>query len=177
MERGLAGLKGRATIHRSPSTVAGKTYVSFTVVYYLNGERKRERFNEYSKAFSQAEEVATKLSNGESAALEPTGDDRIYVGAMESLRDCEDVSLEIAVREYVQARKLLGAVPIMEAIKFYDRHGRSVVKSGTLQGILDAMLVALEADSKTVFIISVAFILMGCLTGLFFVVRNQNKAH
>ncbi|CAN5783201.1 hypothetical protein BH09VER1_BH09VER1_17980 [soil metagenome] len=149
VERGPTGLKGRATIHRTPTTVGSKTYESFMVVYYLNGERKRERFNEYSKAFSQAEEVATKLSNGESAALELTGDDRrIYVGAMASLRDCEDVSLEMAVREYVQARKLLGPVPIMEAVKFYDRHGRTVVKSGTLQDILDAMLAALEADKR-----------------------------
>jgi len=149
VERGPTGLKGRATIHQTPTTVGGKTYNSFTVVYYLNGERKRERFNDYSKAFAQAEEIATKLSNGESAALELTGDDRrIYLAAMECLRDCQGVSLEIAAREYAQARKLLGPASIMEAAKFYDRHGRSVLKSGTLQEILDAMLAALEADKR-----------------------------
>ncbi len=149
VERGPTGLKGRVTIHRTPTTVGGKSYDSFTIVYYLGGQRKRERFKDYAKAFAEAEVIATKLGNGESSALELTGDDRrIYVGAIEALRDVADVSLDLAVKEYVQARKLLGSVSVMEAAKFFDRHGRTVVKEGTLQEILDAMLAALEADKR-----------------------------
>lgn len=149
VERGPTGLKGQATIHRAPTTVGGRQYDSFMVVYYLNGKRKRERFNDYSKAFSKAEEVATKLSNGESSALELTGDDRrAYLGAVEGLRLFPDVTLDAAVREYSQARNLLREVSLIEAAKFYDRHGRSVLKSATLQEILDAMLAALKADKR-----------------------------
>ena len=149
VERGPTGLKGRATIHQSPTTVDGKTYDSFTVIYYLHGERKRERFNSYSKAFAKAEEVATKLSNGEGAALELTGNDRrVYLGAIETLRCISDTPLDTAVREYVQAQNALGEVSLMEAAKFYNRHGRSMIKSGALQEILDAMLAALKADKR-----------------------------
>lgn len=149
VERGPTGLKGRATVHRSPTTVAGKRYDSFTVIYYLNGKRKRERFKEYRKAFSRAEEAAIKLSNGDSAALELTGDDRrIYLGAIETLSDFPETTLDMAVREYAEARKLLGEVSLLEASKFFDRHGRSIIKTGTLQEILDVMLAALKADKR-----------------------------
>ncbi len=149
IERGPTGLKGKVTIHRTPTMVGGKSYDSFTIVYYIGGNRKRQRFSDYAKAYTEAEVIATKLGNGESSALELTGDDRrIYVGAMEALRDFRDVSLDIAVKEYAQARRLLGSVSLMEAAKFYERYGKSVVKAGTLQEILDAMLAALRADKR-----------------------------
>jgi len=39
VERGPTGVKGTASIHRTPTTVDGKTYESYTVVYYHAGSR------------------------------------------------------------------------------------------------------------------------------------------
>ena len=122
VERGPVGLKGRATIHRTPVEIAGKRYDSFTVVFYQHSKRQRQRFNDYAKAFARAEEIATKLSNGESTALALNGDDRrMYVGALDALKHFPDVALDLAAREYVQARKILGDVLLLQAAKFYER--------------------------------------------------------
>ncbi len=91
VERGPTGLKGTATILSTPTTVAGKTYASFTVVHYHAGVRHRERFNQYAKAFSKAEEIAIELSNCHKDAFFLSGDERrIYEAALEGLRRSEN---------------------------------------------------------------------------------------
>jgi len=149
IERGPTGLKGTAKIYSTPVKVKGEGYDSFTVVYYELGKRQRERFNQYAKAHSYAEEKAIQLSGGEVAAVSlKNGDQRIYGAAVESLRPF-DVSLDFAVREFVAARKLLGDVSLLDAAKFYARHGRSITKEDSLEKIHTAMLKALKSDGRS----------------------------
>ena len=69
MERGPTGLKGRVKIYSTPVVVEGERYDSFTVVHYDLGQRTRQRFNDYAKAYSYAEEKAVQLSGGEVSAV------------------------------------------------------------------------------------------------------------
>lgn len=147
VERGPVGLKARVTIYRTPVKTDGRVYESFTVVYHLHGNRRRERFNAYRKAHSRAEEIAIKLSNGERSALELTGDDRrVYLVALEALKRIPSVTLDIAIREYVDARERLRDISLIEAVRFYEAYGRSVVKHGPLGQIRDEMVEALKAE-------------------------------
>lgn len=151
VERGPTGLKGTVKIYLSPVTVKGERYDSFTVVHYDLGKRCRQRFNEYSKAFSYAEEKATQLSGGEIAAVCLTSEDqRIYGAVLEKLKPLE-VSLEFTIHEYIAAQKLLGDVSILDAAKFYHRHGRSITKAAPLKEILEEMLKGLESDGRSAY--------------------------
>ena len=122
VERGPTGLKARATIHFTPSSVGGKLYPSYTVIHHHAGKRHRQRFSRYERARAHAEEAAIKLSNGEAAALDLTGHDRkVLVNAREALVSFDGCTVERAIDEYAQARKLLGGTPILEAVRFYER--------------------------------------------------------
>ena len=151
VERGPTGLKGTAKIYFTPVTVQGGRYDSFTVVHYDQGKRCRQRFNDYAKAFSHAEEKATQLSGGEMAAVSLKNEvQRIYGAAVEGLKSL-GISLEFAVREYIAARKLLGGVSILAAANFYHSHGRSITKKAPLQEMLQAMLDGLESDGRSAY--------------------------
>ena len=151
VERGPTGLKGSARIYLSPVVVKGERYDSYLVAYYDQGKRCRQRFNDYGKAHSFAEEKATQLSGGELAAVSLKNDDhRIYGAAVASLEPM-GTTLEFAIREYIAARKVLGDVSVLEAAKFYDRHGRSITKKATLSDILQAMIQGLESDGRSAY--------------------------
>jgi len=150
VERGPTGVKGTATIHRTPTTVDGKTYESFTVVYYHAGSRHRLRFNKYAKAFSKAEEIATELSNGHKDALFLSGDERrIYEAAVEGLEKAGNPALDTVVREYVAAKEKLGTASLVEAASFFKTHGGGAVKKATLAEIRKKLLEALASDKRS----------------------------
>lgn len=150
VERGPTGVKGTATIHRTPTTVDGKTYESFTVVYYHAGSRHRLRFNKYAKAYSKAEEIATELSNGRKDALFLSGDERrIYEAAVEGLEKVGNPALDTVVREYIAAKEKLGTASLVEAATFFKTHGGGAVKKASLAEIRKEMLEALKADQRS----------------------------
>lgn len=140
-----------AKIYFSPVRIKGKRYPSYTVSYYHLGIRKRERFENYGKAFGLAEDKALQASSGEIGATGLTGEDqRLYASALQILQPL-GVSLESALREHVEAKKILGETSLVEAAKFHARHAATLTKKGSLQEILDAMLVALEADKRSAY--------------------------
>jgi hypothetical protein len=124
VERGPAGLKATVKIYRDPVKIKGVNYDSYLVAYYDLGKRCRERFSDLKKALGFAEEKATQLTAGEIAAVSLTSrDQHIYGASLEKLRPF-GVSLEDAVMEYTQARKILEKNSLHEAASFFHRHGR-----------------------------------------------------
>jgi len=151
VERGPTGLKGMAKIYSSPVTAKGKRYPSYVVTYYKLGARQRERFDDYWTAYGVAEEKATQLSNGEVAAVGLKGSDqRLYASALQILAPL-GISLESALREYVESKEILGKISLLEAARFHVRHASTITKKGTLREILDRMLAALEADHRSTY--------------------------
>ena len=69
VERGHSVVK----IYHTPSNSCDQ----FTNVYYLADKRVRKTFADYGKAFTDAETVATKLSQGELNVVELKGEDRL----------------------------------------------------------------------------------------------------
>src|ERR1700677_500655 len=151
VERGPTGLKGTAKIYFDPVTTKGKRYSSYVVSYYQLGKRLKERFDDYWVAHRVAEEKATQLSNGEVAAVGlKNSDQRLYASALQILEPL-GLSLESALREHVEAKKILGGTSILEAAKFHVRYATTVTKKGTLRDILAAMLAALAADRRSTY--------------------------
>jgi integrase len=151
VERGPTGLKGTAKIYLDPVTVKGKTYSSYIVAWYHLGKRIKERRNDYAASFAVAEEKATQLSQGEVSAVGmKSADQRLFASALQILEPL-GISLESALREYREAKTILGPASLLEAAKFYSRHAPSITQKGSLRSILRAMLAALESDKRSAY--------------------------
>lgn len=100
----------RVRITTEANVVDGKSYPRHTVVYFDGGQRIRRRFSDLGEAKTEAELIAIKLANreGEALKLEP-GDRASYLQGLEILRSVEpDLPLNLAIREFVDARRNLG---------------------------------------------------------------------
>lgn len=98
----------------------------YRLAYYLGGQRKRACFNTYAEAKEEADAVVAKQARGDLDALLLTGKDRLIYGqALEEVRGW-DVRLDQAAREYADARKALGGLPLAAAVHFYAKHHRDV---------------------------------------------------
>lgn len=109
-----------AKIYATPTT---NGYESFTLCYYLSGERKREAFGSLKDARSRAEQVVDDLNRGFlfSASL-PNADREAYLKA-KGICDSLGMSVEAVCREYVQAAKLLQGGSVVTAARDYaSRH-------------------------------------------------------
>lgn len=153
--RGMNGVKGSAKIYRTPVVVKGTKYDSYTVESYAEGRRTRKRFQSYDKAFAEAETIAIKLANGERAALELKGEDRrVYLSTVQTIQQLLSSAGDLpaspsallgdAIREYAEARTILGSDSIIDAAKYYVRHARTVTKSGKISEVLAQMIEELK---------------------------------
>ncbi|MHB8521869.1 MAG: hypothetical protein ACYDH9_14060 [Limisphaerales bacterium] len=106
-------------IYRTPSHGCE----SYTVSYWLAGQRRRLVFADFGRAKQEAEAVAAKMSRGDAAALTLTARDReVYVRAMELVNPI-GVPLDLAALQFVEAHKKLGGVSLDRAVDFYvSRH-------------------------------------------------------
>ncbi len=101
----------------------------FTVAYRgANGKRMRSTLSVLSAAKSEAERIATRIMNGESAALELSNTDRsIYVRATELLRPTGR-QLDMAVAEMIEAVDVLrDKGTLLEAARFFARHLNAIL--------------------------------------------------
>lgn len=152
VQRGPVGVKGSATIHFSPVTSKSKKYDSYLVIYYQGGVRHRLRFNEYAKAFSKAEEIATELSNGQQEAFILSGEARrIYQAALQTLEKIGSPPLDVAVREYSAAKQKLGEDSLLDAATFFKIHAGTKLKDEGLEEIRKKFLAALKADGRSAY--------------------------
>src|SRR5687767_12707177 len=99
-----------AKIYRTPSNGCDQ----FTVVHYLGSKRVRKTFSDYPKALTEAETVATKLSEGELSVVELKGEDRLaYVRAMAAIANT-GVPLEMAAIHFAEAHKILNGASLLD---------------------------------------------------------------
>ncbi len=94
-------------------------YPLYTVSWYEGRDRKRQTFADLVEAKGEAELKATRLESGHRTAVSVKNADAEALGlAMVDLKPI-GVPLNVAVKEYVTAYKLLGGRSILEAVKFY----------------------------------------------------------
>ena len=129
-------------IYKTPSNKCDQ----FTVVHYLGTERQRKTFSDLGLAITEAETVASKLSEGELNVLELRNEDRLsYVRAIEALKPL-GVPLEIAVMQFVEAAKLLEGASLVEAARYYAKHKPHKIPRKTVGEVIDELITAKQAD-------------------------------
>jgi len=153
MNRHEKGATGRKPVviragNASVKIYRGKSrgYDLFTVVHYLDGERKRETFGSLLAARARASEVATLIDRGQRDVLTLTSADReSYVRAVQLLTPL-GIPLHAAIEEYVAARALLGEATVLTAAKDYARRHQSIVAEKSTSEIVEELLKAKARD-------------------------------
>jgi integrase len=100
-------------------------YEQFKVAYRADGQRKRETFGSLAKAKRRAMEIAVIIERGERDMLKLTNLERAtYLHALRLLEPLS-IPLNVAVEEYVAARRVLGSESLLGAAKAYARRTHS----------------------------------------------------
>ena len=144
-------------IYRSPQRVkvaaAGRTkvvtYDSFVVVHYRGGTRHRQRFSELALAQAEAARIRALLLNEDAVGLQLTGKDLLVYSQAVADAQLAGVPLDQLTKEYVAAKKQLGGVSLAEAVRFYERHGRSVKADKLIPEVVEELMAGLRADNKS----------------------------
>jgi hypothetical protein len=127
---------------------ANKGYQGFKVAYYGNdGRRKVQTFADYEAAYKEAKKKVESLATGNLAALTLTNEDQLVYVRARSAADSVGVPLDIAAREFAEAKKLLGTDSRLEAVRIYLKSHR-VLQSKTVQEAVDEFLHEKEALCK-----------------------------
>ena len=111
VKRGSVSVK----IYRTPSNGCD----SYTLAYYQDGVRKRPTFPSFQAANDEAEVVATRLGNADADILTLTSADRAAYLRARQLLDAVGAHIENTAAQFVQAKQLLGEVPLLQAAEYY----------------------------------------------------------
>jgi len=132
----------------SPQKIAGRWYESWMVAYSFHGRRLRERCNTLRKAKASAEAAATKLAQGDMQALELRGEDRrVYLAGQAHLKGLK-IQLDVAAREYAEAKRIAKNADLRSVAGFYEKHARADLKPITVPDLVKEMVEALELDKR-----------------------------
>jgi hypothetical protein len=136
---------GSVTVKIYPTRNRGRE--AYTVAYHDAGHRNRRMFADLVKARAEAKVIADRLSAGQGAALELTGQDRdAYLYAIRKLKALQ-VPLNVAVDEYVKARGF--DVPLVEAAKSYADSHNAKLPDKTVTEVHQEMLQAKRKDGAS----------------------------
>jgi integrase len=139
-----------STVHVrfSPQNIGGSWYESWIIEYSFRGVRVRERRNTERKAKACANAAATKLAHGQMEALDLRGEDRrIYLAATAHLKPLK-IRLDVATREYADAKKIVGKADLRTVGHFYKKFGRTELKPIAVPKLVEEMTAALEQDKR-----------------------------
>ena len=118
----------------------------FTLVYWLDGKRKREVFPTKEKAVAAAKSANTELGKGDLGAADLTAQERVACARALDLLAPTGVPIEAAASEYVQAVQRLKDIPLLRAVDYYlQRHPVNVV-SKMVRVVADELIESKRVD-------------------------------
>ncbi len=129
-------------IYKTPSNGCDQ----FTVVHYLGEKRQRKTFSDEGLAITEAETIATALSQGELNVLTLRNEDRLaYVRAVEALKPT-GVPLEMAALQFAEAVKVLDGASLLEAARYFAKQHPNKLPRKLVSEVVAELLLAKEAD-------------------------------
>ncbi|HAO79446.1 MAG TPA: hypothetical protein DCQ92_10815 [Verrucomicrobia subdivision 3 bacterium] len=119
---------------------------SFTLSYYQDGVRKRPTFPSLQLAKDEANAVVNRLGNSDSDVLTLTSADRAAYLRARQLLDPFGLAIETAAAQVADARKLLGDVPLVQAVEFYMKRHPAKLEFKPVNVVVAELLAAKKAD-------------------------------
>jgi integrase len=87
-------------------------------------------------------------------ALELRGEDREqYVAALQTLAEFNQ-TLDSAIREYVEAKRIIKGSTLIEAARFFHRFGQSIQLTATVPDLVKKLIADLRSDKKSEYHVS-----------------------
>ena len=126
-------------------TPSGKREL-FTLVYWLDGKRKREVFPTKEKAIAAAKSANMELAKGDLGAADLSAKDRVGCArALDILAPC-GVPIELVASEYAAFKKKLPNVPLDRIVDYYFHRHPINTAPKLVRKVADELIAAKEAD-------------------------------
>jgi integrase len=129
-------------IYRTPS----RGCEAFTLSYYQDGVRKRPTFTQLQAAKDEARIIVNRLGNADADVLTLTSADRSAYLRARQLLDPLGVHVENAAAEFVQAKQVLGDVPLLQAAEYYVRRHPTKIPPRSVLRVAAEMLKFKKSD-------------------------------
>jgi integrase len=114
----------------------------FTVVHYLDGKRERKGYSDQQEALAEAEKIASRIAKIERQVFHVSDSDwRLYTMATEALRP-SGVAIDVACREFAEARRILGPLSIMDAAKSFVKQQTEGLVAKNVPEIVEELIEA-----------------------------------
>ena len=121
---------------------------SFTLSYYQDGARKRPTFPSLQLAKDEANAVVNRLGNSDSDVLTLRSADRAAYLRARQLLDPFGLAIETAAAQVADARKLLGDVPLVQAVEFYMKRHPAKLEFKPVNVVVAELADALDSGSS-----------------------------
>lgn len=128
--------------------LARKRTARTLICYQVGSRRVRDTFKgDEAAAQKHCKELARTLTSGEHARPLPAVENRIWITAK---ADASAIGrpVDAIVREYREAKEILGKVSVIEAARFYRKSHTAIIESVPLAAIVEEMLAAIKARSS-----------------------------
>ncbi len=129
-------------IYRTPS----RGCEAYTLSYYQDGVRKRPTFTELRAARDEANVIVNRLGNSDADVLTLTSADRSAYLRARQLLDPLGIPVENAAAEFVQAKQVLGDVPLLQAAEYYVRRHPTNIPPRSVLRVAAEMLKFKKSD-------------------------------
>ncbi len=137
------------TVKNGPKQGQKRRYVEYMMVYYQEGQRKRETSSDYTAMLNRAGEVLGDLEAGRTEAFALSGSEReAYARAMKTL-SATDQPLDVAASHYAQAVKILGGDLVIEAAREYARRHVNQIQPKLVPEVVTEFLATRERQNRS----------------------------
>ena len=119
---------------------------SFTLSFYQDGVRKRPTFTSLQAARDEANVIVGRLGNTDADVLTLTSADRSAYLRARQLLDPFGIPVENAAAEFVQAKAVLGDVPLLQAAQYYVRRHPAKIPPQAVLAVAEEMLKVKKSD-------------------------------
>ena len=119
---------------------------SYTLSFYQNGVRKRPTFSTLQAARDEANIVVNRLGNADADVLTLTSADRSAYLRARQLLEPFGLAIETAAAQMADAKKLLGDVPLSQAVEFYMKRHPVKLELKPVKVVVAELLAAKQAD-------------------------------
>ena len=118
----------------------------FTLVYWLDGKRKREVFPTKEKAIAAAKSANKELAKGDLGAADLSAKDRVACARALDLLAPFGVPIELVASEYAEFKKKLPNVPLDRVVEYFVQRHRDNITPKMVRDVADELIASKEAD-------------------------------
>jgi integrase len=119
----------------------------YTLVFWVNRERRRRTFADFDEARAEAERIAIQLTAGDlDVAKLSRADCACYLRARQ-LADSVGTPLEEVAAQFVTAKQALGPIPLRDAVEYFLKRNPRGITPRLVSEVISEMTASKRADA------------------------------